>query len=330
MDTAENVDTSRWVQDRLACVTPPLEWEPNRAAIRFRIETRSSHRTFIRGSRPVLCLAAAAVVCIVAIVTLESRAFGQQLWRWLTLRDVAVVRFDVERILAAVPSMRPVTLQNAGEPRPVRRESDVAAVLGFRPRLPQGVERPARLSVSGPSAVGATVKREDLESALLRANVPDATLPQAWEGAQIAFSMGPTLVAEWSGVNGFSLYQMAPPALAVPEGLDVQRLAVGLLRIGGVSEDQAGKLGHRFATSPFLMLALAYGNGLEVREVALRHGDGILVEARTHDFSRDPKLHEAVLRTFTMLLWTAPDRVYWLVAAGIGPQRTIELANTVE
>src|SRR6185295_11349243 len=144
MDTAENVDTSRWVQDRLACVTPPLEWEPNRAAIRFRIEARSSHRTFIRGSPPVLYLAAAAVVCIVAIVTLESRAFGQQLWRWLTLRDVAVVRFDVERILAAVPSMRPVTLQNAGEPRPVRRESDVAAVLGFRPRLPQGVERPAR------------------------------------------------------------------------------------------------------------------------------------------------------------------------------------------
>jgi hypothetical protein len=201
-------------------------------------------------------------------------------------------------------------------PIPARDSADVRSRLHFEPRLPAPLVlgSPPRLSTTFSVAAGTTVKTADLELALQKSGVTGMTVPPEWDGAQLALHTSGVAIAEWKDL---ALVQSLPLTLTAPPGFDFAAYSATILRILGVSPDEARRLADRAGTSPAWLLPLSRDRqtwrGLRIEEVVLNSGRGIL----------------AIDTQRVTLLWSVPDRVYVLTGTA-SRDLVIAVANSVQ
>ncbi|HLK20973.1 MAG TPA: hypothetical protein VKT81_18610 [Bryobacteraceae bacterium] len=282
----------QFVRERMALLDPPAEWQPDAATALGRFRGRAEMR------RPnwVRWVMAAAALVVVAICLLPAgRGWAQQVWQWMTVQRVGFIQ--VHAWPAGVRSPQVGIIGTPLPPIPARDVNEAQARVQYVPRLPRAgllAGNPQLYTTFGVSA-GTVVKLADLELALRKAGVTDQSVPQAWDGAQIALHTSGVVIAQWPEV---ALAQSLPLTLTAPAGFDFPAYSALVLRVLGISADQAQRLAQQMGTTPPWLAPLVQDLTARgtLEEVTLRSGPATV-------------LHET---NTTTVVWSVADRVYVL------------------
>jgi hypothetical protein len=317
MENGNRTELGQWVEQRAAVASPPPGWEPDVDLARARFHSRLSRRPAAR--RYWLARAAAAsLICAVIVLVPGTRALAQQLWRWITVGRIQVVKVNFDNLPDEARSLSATAIARPGPPQVVADSGDAARRAGFVPRLPRpGVLSGApRLSVLGPMLFGTVIRTADLELALKKAGVSNEVVPKQWDGAQLTVQIGSTVTAEW---NDISLMQGLPAALSLPSGFDLGAFTTLVLRAVGMNREEALRFGRQLAAAPALLFGIAGEDAVTIREVDLHTGPATLIE----DIGDNGRIERVTV------LWSVPDRVYMLSGA-ISADLATAVANSID
>jgi hypothetical protein len=259
--------------------------------------------------------AAACVACVAVLVLPAPRAFAQRLWDRLFLGRVEVVRINFDDLPAEL--LRWEIVGWSGKPTIVADASAASRTAGFEPRLPRpGILRDEpKLFLTGSTTARIRLSVRDLEAGLRSAGASEVDVPPSWEGATLAVRISPILIAEYPEI---SLTQSLPIAVDIPAGFEMVRFLQTLFRIAGMEPRVAAHLSEKFAVNPTWFLGIPQDEAVEVREVQLASGPGMLIE----DFD-DAGQTERIA-----LVWNAPDRIY-AVSGKISRELAVSIANSI-
>jgi hypothetical protein len=167
-------------------------------------------------------------------------------------------------------------------------------------------------------SAGAVIRTADLELALHKAGIADQAVPRGWDGAQIAIHTSAIAIAEWPDII---LAQSLPLTLTTPPGVDFSAFSALVLRVLGISPDEARKLAGQMGTTPPWLAPIAHDfkQGATIQEIALNSGTATLLQETDGDGS---------VQRIT-LLWSVPDRVY-LLTGKLSRDLAIATANAVQ
>jgi len=324
MENKTELETQRWVDEKLALIAAPEDWQTDTGIARARLQGLISGR---RSGRARIWLPRVAIVglaCLVLLLAIpKTRAWTQHLWQWLTVRKVDVVQADFDRLRGKWLVPR-VVIKNDEEkeylkiePPPSLDLPQAAQSAGFWPRLPREEVLPGNpmITTNGPGVWSATLKAADLESSLREAGVDDQPIPKEWDGAQLEMKIGSALVATW-GEERVTLLQHGPLTFSAPPDFDFAGYWMAALRAAGVSREQAAQLAERITRTPSLLLGIGADKEIAIREVKLRTGPAALIE-------RVGKTGRMVI-----LIWNDEDRVYHLNADS--EAKAIRVANSIQ
>jgi hypothetical protein len=153
----------------------------------MRFHARAASERSISAWRRWPAWAGIAVVAIALILPLPaSRIAAQQLWQFLTVRKVAVIR--VKPWPEGVPAPRVKMLGTPIPPIPARDVHDVRWRVRYDPRLPRPgiLASGPRLSTTFSLSAGIVIRTADLELVLQKAGISDQAVPPQWDGAQFS------------------------------------------------------------------------------------------------------------------------------------------------
>jgi len=258
-----------WVGNRLAAIEP--QWSPNFARGRELLDARLLRRHHARTW--MAAAATTAAVCVAVLVPTGNRALAQELWYRFVLNRVDVVRLD--------PSKMPLQMQvtTNGLEQSVQSVDEAERKAGFRPYLPSLSVQYANpgITITGPISVEQTIHVRDIEAALGNVGAGDVRVPAEWEGVQLRTEIGPTV--ELNYPDGVQIMQTQPMELSVPSGFPLEQFAEVAFRSIGVSSWEARAIAQRFVAHPAWLLDIPADAVVNVREVALRAGPALLIEA---------------------------------------------------
>jgi hypothetical protein len=317
MDNSNINELSQWVEDRTTLLAPPAHWEPDPKVARARFEARLRRRSALERYWLVGAVAA-SLLCAVLLVNPRTRALAQQLWQWITVGGIEVVRVDFDSLPEEARSLEPRLVNQPAPPHVVDDMQEAAQRVGFAPRLPRPgiLSGTPQISILDSMLFVNVLKVADLELALQKAGVSDEAIPRDWDGAQLTLQIGATVAAEWVDVM---LIQGLPPVLSTPPGFDLGAFSTAVLRAVGMKRETARRFGHRMITEPALLLGIGTEGEVAIREVRLHTGPATLIE----DFSDNGQLERVTI------LWSVPDRVYVLSGAFSADLATA-VANSID
>jgi hypothetical protein len=315
IDEAESTRTRRWVKDRLAVLDPPPDWTPNSTRARARMAGLEVGRwsSMIPFGRWAIAAILAGVALIAVSPAVRARA---QFWKWLSIARVNVER---DRDHPWAGRREAPRLGNAAAAVAARDTKDVAARVGFVPRLPTGrlSESPKLSTLDGASMVTVALLRGDSD----KSDGPD------WKSVPITLRIGPRVVAEWRDV---ALVQALPPAVVAAPAIDDASLRSAILRgplaafylsaplnaANANGQPPPGRLDRRVA-APEMFLGRE-GNDLRVVDAVVNDRAATLVQ----------HLGEGGRVDWLVLLWNEQDRVYAL-SGRLNRDAALAIASTV-
>src|SRR5262245_46699226 len=151
---------------------------------------------------------------------------------------------------------------------------EAAKRAGFTPRLLDG-KKPERVFVSRAGDEEIKVDAAALTTALGDAKVSNVTVPANWDGTVIRLQQRPGVVIDY---GDFYLAQGAPATLSVPEGFPFDQCLEIMFRVMGVSSSDARSWRERFAANPTVFVPIAKRFEMDIRQVPLPGGPGLLLQ----------------------------------------------------
>jgi hypothetical protein len=242
---------------------------------------------------------------------------AQQFWQSLTVPKLAFIK--VNAWPEGAPSPAVSLIGTVLPPIPARDVADARSRVQYEARLPrQGVLAGSpRLSTTFSLAAGTVIKVADLRLALQKAGVTDVTVPSQWDGAQVALHTSGVVLAQWPDAV---LAQSLPLTISAPAGFDFAAFSAVVLRVMGVSPDEAARLAREAGTAPPWLVPLEpwFDKLGRIEQVPLNSGVGTLVEQA--NAGKKPRV---------MLAWVVPDRVY-VIDGSISRELAIAMANAIQ
>jgi len=257
----------------------------------------------------VAALTAATLVVIAAIP--QSRAIAQDLWHRFFLRSFDAVRLDLSRVPMSV------SVTTNGMQRSVATLQEAELQAGYKPILPLREiigDPPSEISVTGPIGVRQIVQVKELQAALARAGANEIQVPAEWQGITLGMDFGSMVIAGYK--DDVQIIQAKPIELHVPAGFPLAKFAEAAFRSAGASSWTAYTMGEKFAKNPAWLLDIPEDEVVNIQEISLRAGSGLLVE--------DP-LEGGGLRV--TVLFGTPDRIF-AVSSGFR-ELSIRIANSL-
>ena len=319
MENDNNEVVRQWVLSQTAYLDPPAGWRPDPVAAltRFHARVEPDRQRAVWRQWQSWAAAAALVACVVLLVP-AGRIAAQQLWRFLTVPQVAFIR--VNPWPKGVRSPQVNLIGTPLPPLPARDLGEARRRVQYDPRLPRaGVLSGSphlytMFSLSG----GTVVKTADLERALNTVGITDQTVPPRWDGAQLALHTSAVVIAEWPDVV---LAQSLPLTLTAPSDFDFSAFSALVLRVLGVGPDEAQRLAQQMGTAPPWLAPIArdFRENSTLEEIVLNSGPATLLQETVDG---------GALARITMV-WSVSDRVYVLRGA-LSRELAIATANAVE
>lgn len=317
MENANQDEVRQWVLRQTAHLDPPAGWQPDTAAALTRMHARQSAqpRRSMWAGWPAWAAAGAMLGGL--LLLLPTERITAQLWQFLTVPKVALVR--VNPWPEGVPAPQIQAARLLIPPIPAHDVEEVRSRVRYEPRLPLSnvLSSSPRLSTAFGVSAGTVIHTADLELALQKSGVTGVTVPAAWDGAQLRLHSSALVIAEWPGLL---MVQSLPLTLTAPPGFDFPEFSALILRILGVGPDEAEQLARRTGTTPAWLAPLEdpppWRATLE--EIKLNSGDATLYQETGADGTA-PRI---------TLLWMVPDRVY-LLDGHLDRDLIIAVANAV-
>jgi hypothetical protein len=320
MENAKQEQLRDWVAEQTAHLDPPAGWQPDPAAALLRFHARATtHPEPVVWRRASVWVAAAAALTAVFLLLPWGHVMAQQFWQYLTVPQVAFIR--VNPWPEGVPSPAVNLIGIPIPPIPASDLDQASTRVRFAARLPHAFvfSGSPKLSTTFSMAAGTVVKVADLGLALRKAGITDQTVPPQWDGAQLALHTSAMVIAEWPDVV---LVQSQPLTLTAPASFDFAAYSALILRIMGVSPDEAQRLASQMGTAPPWLAPISRDlrAGETIEQVTLNSGPATLVQ--------EPPAGNGTKSRIT-LCWSVPDRVY-LLNGYITRELAITAANAVQ
>ncbi len=319
MENANGEELRQWVAKQTAYLDPPAGWQADSAAalIRFQARVETDRRSVAWRRWPAWAAAAVLVLAIILLLP-AGRGIAQQLWQFLTVRQMAFIR--VNPWPEGVPSPQVNLIGTPIPPIPARDLDEARRRVRYDPRLPHAgvlLGSPRLYTMFGLSG-GTVVKAADLELALRKAGVADQIVPPQWDGAQLALHTSSIVIAQWPDI---ALAQSLPLTLTAPPAFDFSAFSTLILRVLGVGPEEAARLAQRMGTAPPWLVPI--GRDLDrtaaIEEITLNSGPATLLQQTGTD--------GAIKRI--VIVWSVPDRVYAL-SGQVSRVLAIATANAVQ
>jgi hypothetical protein len=193
----------------------------------------------------------------------------------VTLKRFDVIRVDSDGITKVPPALRNMfegPVQNLA--RPVDNVEEAARRLGFTPRLPAS-KKPMELFITDAVRDDSKISVAELTEGLRQAKITDTSVPQAWNGVTVQLQQAPGLIADY---GEFFIAQSPPMTLSAPDVLPLDQLLEVVFRLAGISSADARTLRQKFAASPALYFPIPPRYEMDIREVRLNSGSGLLLQ----------------------------------------------------
>ncbi len=230
----------------------------------------------------------------------------------IALKRVEVLRVspgDMERL---PPALRPIFVDPTPDAEPVDNLDAAAKRVGFTPRLPRSAKSP-QFGIVDPVRAEVKIGVADLNQALRDAKAANVTVPQNWDGITIAMQQGQGILADF---DDFIMVQAPPLTLTAPSGFPLDQFIEVVSRVVGLNAADARALRQRFAASPSAFFPIPVRYDMDIHEVRLNSGTGVLLQ-------NADKIGELALE------WSTADRTYFVTGLLTEAQIT-ELANSVQ
>jgi hypothetical protein len=288
--------------------------------------------------RWVPALAAAAVVVAVgALFAFPAvRASAQSMLDLFRVRRFAAVTFDAARAerlreLAdgADASMLPfASTETLLDPGPARGFADAdaaGAAAGLAVRrptvLPRGLQTDSAF-VQGAGAVRLTVSEARLRDLLAALELRDVAVPAGIDGQVLELRKPAMVVQRFRGTRSKAmLLQSESPEVALPPGLDLERLGEIGLRILGLDPGEARRVARDTDWRSTLMVPVPL-NASTFRQVTVHGQPGLLITTAGRNAAGERR------REGSVVLWSEDGRVY-AVTGNLDPSVTVEMAESV-
>jgi hypothetical protein len=190
----------------------------------------------------------------------------------------------------------------------------------YDPRLPRPgiLTVTPRLSTTFSLSGGTVIRVADLQLAMEKTGVTGLTVPPQWEGAQLSIHTSAVVIAEWPDLV---FAQSLPITLATPQGFDFPAFSTLILRILGVSPEEAQRLAKQMGTTPAWLAPMDrdFDKYATIEEIQLVSGPATLVEEKSNNGAPDR----------ITLLWSVPDRIY-LLNGTLSRELIVATANAVQ
>ena len=246
-----------------------------------------------------------------AIISLVAAMQSAQL-QTLSLKRFEVIRIETSGIQRLPDGVRDIfTGPVSGLARPVRNLEEAARQVGFTPRLPAS-PMPQEVLVMSPVNNQPKIAAADLQNELRRADV-DVPVPQDWDGVTLAIQQGAGLLADY---GDYFIAEAPPMTLSAPAGFRMDQFIEVLFRLAGLNSADATKLRQKFMAGPALYFPIAPKYDMDIREVQLTTGTGLL-------------LQNAEKGAELAFMWSTADRSYFL-SGFLTEAAAIALANSIK
>jgi hypothetical protein len=195
---------------------------------------------------------------------------------------------------------------------PVGSVDEATRRAGFTVRLPRS-DKPPELLVIDPIQAEVKIRVADLTTALVEAKVADVTVPRAWDGITLNLQQGRGVLADY---GGFFITQAPPLTVNEPAGFPLDQFFEVLFRVAGIGISEARTLRQKFAANPAAYFPIPSRYDMDIREVRLNGGTGLLLQ----NADKGGEL---------ALMWSDADRSYFLTGQMTEAQ-AIAMANSLQ
>jgi len=230
----------------------------------------------------------------------------------IKLKRFEIVRVDPAGMNRLPPSLRAIFADPVPDAEPVASLNEAATRVGFTPKLPKSAI-PIQLGVTDPVHADARIEPETLQQALRDETVTNVTVPQDWEAVTIAIERGPGVLADY---GDFLIVQAPPLTLNLPSSFPLDQFVEVLFRVVGIDAPDARTLRQKFAANPAVLFPIPIRYEMDIREVRLNSGSGLLLQ-------NGSKIGDLAL------LWSTADHIYFLTG-GLTEAQIVELANSIQ
>jgi hypothetical protein len=278
--------------------------------------------------------AAAAVACVVALITIPSvRASAQAFLDLFRVRNFAAVSVDPERLaklndgsidVKGLLSDRVETLQEPGPEQTFDTPEAAGAAAGLRllvpSDLPEGFQRTS-VAMRGPGAARLTVDAARLREVVDALGLRDVTIPPNLDGAKVEVRMPAAIrILYRNDKREVVFLQARSPEMSLPSGLDIAQLGEIGLRIAGLEPAEARRFARSIDWHSTLLVPVP-SNASAFNEVEVHGRKGLLITT-TGTTQADGK------RSGSVLMWSEGDQVYAL-CGNLNRVELVQMANSV-
>ena len=277
-----------------------------------------------------------AAVAVALLFTLPSvRVSAQAMLDLFRVRNFTAVQFDPARIekLKSMKSQNQMlpfdNVETITDPGPLRafptpEAAGLAANLAVRQIrfLPSGLA-PDSVLMRGEGQARFTLHEATLRAALETLDLRDVDVPAGLDGKTINVHTLPVVVQTYrNGGARAALMQARSPEVALPPGIDLERLGVIGLRMLGLDAAEARRVASGIDWHTTLVIPVPL-DASTFRRITVHGQPGLLVtrSGKSGDGERR--------REGTCVLWTENDIVYGLETTS-GPPDAMQMAESVQ
>src|SRR5262249_43558636 len=183
---------------------------------------------------------------------------------------------------------------------------------GFTPRVLTG-KTPKRMFVTNLVKEAATINVAALTAAVRDAKLQDITVPADWDGVTLELQQRPGILIDY---GDFYVAQGPPRTLTTTPGFPIAQCLEVMFRVIGISTSEARNLRDSFAANASTYLPVAPRFDMDIRQVALPSGSGLLLQ----NADKGGEL---------AFMWSTGDRSYFLTGL-VTEDEVIAIAKTLQ
>jgi hypothetical protein len=249
---------------------------------------------------------------MISAVLVIAHAILLQSPQILTLKRFEVIRVTSDDLRRLPNSMQAIFVDPVPDGFPVDNLEEAAKRAGFTPRMLSG-KTPKQMFITNLVNSEATINVAALTAAVRDAKLQDVTVPADWDGVTLELQQRSGILIDY---GDFYIAQGPPRTLTTPPGFAMAQCLEVMLRVMGISTSEARALRDSFAANASTYLPIAPRFDMDIRQVALPSGSGLLLQ----NADKGGEL---------AFMWSTGDRSYFLTGL-VAEDEVIAIAKTLQ